>query len=84
MSWHLLTGLLIHHMKCEGIATKTKISRFVEMVGRLTRLDEEELKICEQIGKLYSKKFELEREIQEAIDELEQFDIRLLEKHQTT
>jgi len=40
------------------------------MAGRLTRLDEEELKICEQIGRLNSKKFELEREIEEAIKEL--------------
>ena len=66
-----LLDYLFHHMKCEGIATKQAISRFIEMVGRLTRLDEEELKICEQIGKLNSKKFELEREIDEALQELE-------------
>ena len=68
-----LLDYLFHHMKCEGIATKNKISRFVEMAGRITRLDEEELKICEQIGKLNSKKFELEREIKEALKELEQY-----------
>ncbi len=42
-----LLDYLFHHMKFEGIATKNAISRFVVMVGRLTRLDEEELKICE-------------------------------------
>ena len=67
-------------MKWEGIATKNKISRFVEMAGRITRLDEEELKICEQIGKLNSKKFELEREIEEALKELEQYNVSLREK----
>jgi hypothetical protein len=53
-------------MKCECITTKNAISRFTEMAGRITRLDEEELKICGQIGKLNSKKFELEREVEEA------------------
>lgn len=37
---------LFHEMKWEGIATKNAISRLVQMAGRLTRLDEEELKIC--------------------------------------
>ena len=74
--------ILFHEMKWEGIATKNKISRFVEMAGRLTRLDEEELKICEEIGKLNSKKFELEREIDEALKELEQYNVSLREKSQ--
>ena len=52
------------------------------MVGRLTRLDEEELKICEQIGKLNSKKFELEREIDEALQELGLYNVSLIEKTQ--
>ncbi len=65
-----LLDYLFHHMKYEGIVTKDAISRFTEMAGRLTRLDEEELKLCEQIGKLNSKKFELEREIEESIKEL--------------
>jgi hypothetical protein len=71
-------------MKYEGIATKNAISRFVEMAGRLTRLDEEELKVCEQIGKLNSKKFELGREIEEALKELDHYNVSLLEKHQLT
>ncbi len=71
---------LFHEMKWEGIATKNKISRFVEMAGRITRLDEEELKICEQIGKLNSKKFKLEREIDEALKELEHYSVSLREK----
>ncbi len=54
------------------------------MAGRLTRLDEEALKICEQIGKLNSKKFELEKEIDEAIKELDQFDVSLIGKSQNT
>ena len=52
------------------------------MAGRLTRLDEEELKICEQIGKLNSKKFELEREIEEPLKELDQYNVSLIEKSQ--
>ena len=72
---------LLHHMKCEGIANRNAISRFTEMAGRITRLDEEELKICEQIGKLNSKKFELERET-EALKELEQYNVSLIEKRQ--
>jgi hypothetical protein len=67
-------------MKCEDIDTKNKISRFTEMAGRLTRLDEEELKICEEIGKLNSKKLELEREIDKALKELEQYNVSLREK----
>ncbi len=58
-------------MKYEDIATKQAISRFVQMAGRLTRLDEEALKLCDEIGRLNSKKFELEKEIDEALDELE-------------
>jgi hypothetical protein len=75
-----LLDYLFHHMKCEGISTKNKISRFTEMAGRLTRLDEEELKICEQIGNLNSKKFELEKDIEEALKELEQYSVSLREK----
>lgn len=73
---------LFHEMRWEGIATKNKIARFTEMAGRLTRLDEEELKICEQIGRLNSKKFELEREIEEALKELDQYNVSLIEKSQ--
>ena len=61
---------LFFQMKEERIATKNAISRFVQMAGRLTRLDDEELKICERIGKLNSKKWELEREIDQALKEL--------------
>ena len=60
--------------------TKNKISLFVGMAGRITRLDEEELKLCEEIGKLNSKKFELEREIEEALKELELYTVSLREK----
>jgi hypothetical protein len=77
-----LLDYLFHHMKHEGIATKNAISRFTEMAGRLTRIDEEELKLCHQIGKLNSKMFELEREIDEAIKELDEYDTRLIVKHQ--
>ena len=67
-------------MKYEDVDTKNKIFRFVEMAGKITRLDEEELKICEQIGKLNSKKFELEREINEALKELDLYNVSLREK----
>ena len=69
-------------MKYEDVDTKNKIFRFVEISDKITRLDEEELKICEQIGKLNSKKFELEREIEEALKELEQYNVSLIEKRQ--
>ena len=75
-----LLDYLFHHMKCEDIDTKNKNTRFTEMAGRLTRLDEEELKICEEIGKLNSKKLELEREIDKALKELEQYNASLREK----
>jgi hypothetical protein len=38
---------------------------------RLTTLDEEELKVGEQIGRLSSEKFELEKQIYEALKELD-------------
>ena len=71
---------LSFNLKQEGSDTKQAISRFVEMVGRLARLDEEELKICEQIGRLNLKKFALENEIDEALKELEQYNVSLREK----
>jgi hypothetical protein len=74
---------LFFQLKEEGIVTKNAISRFTEMAGRITKLDEEELKICERIGKLNSKKFELEKEIQEALKELDQYNVSLKEKHQS-
>jgi hypothetical protein len=52
------------------------------MAGKLTRLDEEELKICEQIGKLNHKKFELEREVEEALKELDHYNVSIIEKQQ--
>jgi len=69
-------------LKYEGIATKKAISRFTEKAGRLTRLDEKELKKCDEIGLLNSKKFELEREVEEAIKELDQYDASLIDKSQ--
>ena len=54
--------------------------RFTEMAGRLSRLDEEELKICEQIGRLNLKKFALENDIDEGLKELEQYNVSLREK----
>lgn len=77
----LLLNVITYWNK-KSLATKKAISRFTEMAGRLTRLDEEELKICEQIGKLNSKKFELEREIEEALKELDQYNVSLIEKSQ--
>lgn len=47
---------LFHHLKWEGIATKDGISNFLDMAGRLIRLDEELLKLCEQLGRLNDKK----------------------------
>ncbi len=72
---------LFHNLKWEGISTKNAISRFADMAGKLARLDEEELEICERIGKLNSKKWELEGEIEEAIKGLEQYNLSLTEKH---
>lgn len=52
------------------------------MAGKLTRPDEGELKICGQIGKLNSKKFELEREVKDVLEELDEYDISLTDKSQ--
>ena len=51
------------------------------MVARITRLDEEELKICDEIRRLNSKKWEVEKEIEEALKELELYTLSLSEKH---
>ncbi len=50
--------------------------------GRIIRLDEKSLKICDEIGRLNSKKFELEKEIDEVLKELEQYNVCYREKHQ--
>lgn len=56
---------LFHHLKCEGISTKDNLSRFADMAGKLSRLDEESLELCEQIRNLTSKKWELEKEVED-------------------
>ncbi len=71
---------LFHQLKQEGIVSKGTISRFTEMARRLTKLDEEELKLCEQIGGLNSKKFELEKEIEGLVQELASY-ITLSQKY---
>jgi hypothetical protein len=64
------------------ITTKNASSRFTTMAGRLTRPNEEELKICGQIWKLNSKKFELEREVEYVLEELDEYDVSIIDKSQ--
>jgi hypothetical protein len=52
------------------------------VVDTLTWLGEESLKLCEEIGRLNSKKFELGKQNDEALKELEQYSVSLGEKHQ--
>ncbi len=53
-------------MRNEGIVTQPAIARLVQSVGKLTRLEEESLKLCEQIGRLSDKKTEIEKDIERA------------------
>ena len=69
-------------LKYKVITTKKAISSCTEKAGRLTRLDERALKKCDEIGLLNSKKFELERALEEAKEELDGFDARLVRNRQ--
>ena len=40
----------------EGIVTQPAIARLVQSAGKLTRLEEESLKLCEQIGDLATRR----------------------------
>jgi hypothetical protein len=51
------------------------------MAGKLIELDEESLKLCEELGRLNSKKFEMETQNDEALKKLEQYAVSLREKH---
>lgn len=57
---------LFYKMKEEGIITPPAIARFVQSAGKLARLEEESLSLCEQIGRLNDKKIEIKEEIERA------------------
>ena len=57
---------LFDRMKDEGIVTQPSIARFVQSAGKLARLEDESLKLCEQIGGLNDKKNEVGEDIEEA------------------
>ena len=57
---------LFYKMKEEGIVTQPAIVRFVQSAGKLARLEEESMKLCEQIGRLRDKKTEIEKDIESA------------------
>ena len=57
---------LFGRMKDEGILTQPAISRFVQSGVKLTRLEEESLKLCEQIGRLNDKRAELKEDMDRA------------------
>jgi hypothetical protein len=52
-------------MKDEDIVTQPAIARLVQSGGKLIGLEEECLKVCEQIGSLTNKKLELGKEVEE-------------------
>ena len=55
---------LFDNMRKEGIVTQPAIARLVQSTGRLARLEEESLKICEQIRRLSDKKTEIKNAIE--------------------
>lgn len=57
---------LFDTMRKEGIVTQSAIARFVQSAGELVRLEDESLKICDQIGRLRDKRSEIENEIEKA------------------
>ena len=48
----------------EGIVTQPAMARFVQSAGKLARLEEDSLSLCEQIGMLNDKKIEIEKDIE--------------------
>jgi len=57
---------LFDRMKDEGILTQPAITMLVNSAGKLARLEEESLKLCEQIGRLHDKKTEIKEDIEKA------------------
>jgi hypothetical protein len=53
-------------MRNEDIVTQPAMSRLVQSAGKLTRLEEESLKLCEQIGRVRDKKTEIKNDIERA------------------
>lgn len=57
---------LFDRMKDEGILTQPAIARFVQSAQKLAKLEEESLKLCDQIGRLNDKKTEIKEDIERA------------------
>lgn len=57
---------LFCNMKDDGIVTQPAVARFVQSAGKLSRLEEESLELCEQIGRLKEMKTEIENDIEKA------------------
>lgn len=53
-------------MRDEGIITQAAIAMLVNSAGKLARLEEESLKLCDQVGRLNDKKAEIKEEIDQA------------------
>jgi hypothetical protein len=56
---------LFDKMRNEGIVTQPAIARLVQSGGRLMELEDESLKVCDQIGRLNNKKWQLEKEVED-------------------
>ncbi len=63
-------------MKEEGILTPSAIARFVQSAGRLARLEEESLKLCEQIERLKDKNTKIEKVIEKSISLLHYLQVK--------
>lgn len=50
----------------EGIVTQSAIARLVQSAEKLTRLEEESVKVCEQVWRLKDKKAEIKKDIERA------------------
>ena len=73
---------LYHDLKIEGLGNKQDIFNIVRMTGKLRSLNCELYETAEEIGKLNSAKFQLEREVEELQKKVDHFDALMLERGQ--
>jgi hypothetical protein len=78
----LLLEYLYHQLKLEGLATKQGIFNIVQMEGKIKSLNCELYGTADEIGRLNSARFQLEREIEELQKKADHFDALLIERGQ--
>ena len=78
----LLLEYLYHQLKWEGLATKQDIFNVVQMEGKIKSLNCELYQAAEDIGRLNSVKFHLEREVEELQKKADHYDALMFERGQ--